>query len=71
MPGHTGYTDSCSGGFFTRFPVPMVLLSPDGQQNPSAYVLQVVTFLIIGHQFGGWMDGCCGFAILLAITVFH
>ena len=52
MSGHTGYTDSCSGGLFTRFPVPMVLLSPDGQQDPQAYVRQLGISLMIGHQFG-------------------
>src|SRR5947207_15524569 len=45
MIGHTGYTDSCTGGFFSRFPVPMVLLSPDGQQDSQVYVCQFNTWL--------------------------
>src|SRR5437764_5016998 len=71
MIGHTGYTDSCTGGFFTRFPVPMVLLSPDGQQDPQVYVCQFNTWLTTGHQLGDSMGRCSRTNIVLTITIFN
>jgi|SRR5579862_2189410 len=47
--GHTAYVDPCSSGFYVRFPLPMVLLSPDGQSTPSVYVSPDMALLTIGH----------------------
>jgi len=54
--GRTYYSNPCVRGFMTRFPLPTVLLSPNGLQDPVVYVLPP-QFLSDYRSFLPWKDG--------------